>query len=215
MAACTQRHLSKPLLIGLLDIPRFPDSAWSLLPAVTSYTDALLLRHKLATPNQLWHVARRVRELVPDVPLWINGPLEVALATQADGWHLPAGQMAASLMRPHWDGLLSAAAHTAQEAHWHHGADVLVWGHAFRTRSKPGVPPRNGSDAVIVSTTKPVLAIGGINPTTVPQLSGQGLSGVVAADGIWMATNPIEAACQIRWSIDVPVWSHGVQGKEK
>ncbi len=210
MAIYTQSHLSKPLLIGLVDVPRFPDSAWDLLPAIMPFVDALLLRHKLATPAELWRLARRVRQIIPDLPLWINGPLEVALAIEAEGWHLSGQQIAAPVLRSYWTGHLSAAVHTLQEARWHHGADVLVWGHAFRTRSKPDVRPRDGLDTIITATAEPVAAIGGITPTTVTQLTGKGLSGVVVADGLWMAADPIDAARCIRSAIDVPTWSHRI-----
>ncbi len=203
-----------PFLIGLLDVPRFPHAAWALMPAVLSFADALLLRHKLATPNELFQVARRVRHMVPDTPLWINGPLEVALAIDAEGWHLPAGQMPASAVRAHWSRMLSAAAHTLEEARWHQGADILIWGHAFVTRSKPNTPPRHGLDTIIDGSVKPVAAIGGITPTTAPQLSGRGLQGVVVADGLWMAADPVNAAYRIRHAIDSPGWPDDVRRKE-
>lgn len=196
----------KPILIGLLDVPRLPDSAWHVLPFMEAYTDALLLRYKPASPDQLWQVAERVRRIVPHMPLWINGPLEVAMAVHAEGWHLPAGQMAAEKARPHWPGLLTGSVHNLDEVKHHHGADLLIWGHAFHSRSKLGFLPRRGLDGIIAATTIPVLAIGGITATNISRLSHSHLRGVVVADGLWMATDPIAAAQALCRAMGQPPW---------
>lgn len=208
-----ERASRNRLFVVLLDGPRFPEEGWAHLPDVVPWSDALLIRHKGATPQELWDFARRVQAVVPHASLWIDGPLEVALAVEATGWHLPAQHLPASTMRQGWKGLLSAAAHTADEARRHQAADVLVWGHAFWTRSKPGAPPRTTLGDVIHQVQQPVIAIGGITPETVSHLSGVGLGGVVAADGVWLAASPEEAARRIRGTIDRPEWA-GAQQKE-
>lgn len=178
-----------------------------MLAGIAPFVDALLIRHKTVPPHLLWAEAKKVQQAVPGIPLWINGPLEVALSIGAAGWHLPADQIPAGILRTHWSGILSASAHTAEEVRWHHGADVFLWGHAFETRSKPGLLPRQGLEDVVARAGRRVLALGGITPQSVTQLGGLGLGGVVVADGVWMEPDPIGAAARIRQVLGTPSWS--------
>ncbi len=176
------------------------------MASVMPLADAILIRNPREHPRALWELGLAVRRVVPNTPLWVNGPLEVALTLEAEGWHLPSKQVPASLLKHHWPGILSASAHTPEEVSWHHQANILVWGHAFPTRSKPDAPPRNNLAAVRLKAGAPILAIGGITAHTAPLLSGQGLSGVVVADGVWEAREPVEAAQRIRAALDAPEW---------
>ncbi len=197
-----------PLFLVLLDGPRFHESNWDAVASVMSFADALVVRYPGTHSRGLWELALEVRHVASEAALWVDGPLEVALALGAEGWHLPSTQIPASLVRRHWTGRLSAAAHTPEEASWHHGADLLVWGHAFRTRSKPNVCPRQNLASVLLRSETPIVAIGGITRDTAPLLSGQGLRGVVVADGVWSTPDPVQAARQIRAAIDAPGWLH-------
>ncbi len=197
---------TRPRIVALLDGPRFPEDAWAHLSPVSYEVDAVLVRDKTNGPQGLQHLGRRVRQLAPHVPLWINGPLEVALSVEAEGWHLPANQLPASDMRRWWMGTLSASAHTAEETNWHQGADLFIWGHAFLSRSKAEVPPRQTLGEVSRVARRPVLAIGGITPSTLPRLSGRRLSGIVVGDGIWLAADPVQAVRNMRAIMDAAHW---------
>jgi thiamine-phosphate diphosphorylase len=198
-----------PALVVLLDRPRWAEASWSALSAVAREADALLLRDKESPPREFLAWVLRIKERVPDAALWVDGSLSVAMASEAAGLHLPAAHLAASTMRPFWPRWLSASAHDASEALWHHEADCLIWGHAFMTRSKPGLFPRQTLSEVVQAATRPVLAIGGINPENCCQLSGRGLSGVVASDGVWLSPDPAAAARRIREAVLAPSWRTG------
>ncbi|MCY0899060.1 MAG: thiamine phosphate synthase [Firmicutes bacterium] len=198
-----------PALVVLVDRPRWAEACWSALPAVAREADALILRDKESPPRKLLAWVLRIKERVPDAALWVDGSLSVALASEAAGLHLPAAHVAASTMRSFWPGWISAAAHDAGEALWHREADCLIWGHAFMTRSKPGLFPRQTLSEVVQATTRPVLAIGGINAENCCQLSGLGLSGVVVGDGVWLSPDPAAAARSIREAVLAPSWRAG------
>lgn len=197
-----------PKLVLVLDRPRFPESMWSFLPELGDVADAVLVRDQEGSPRDLIRLAERVRTLAPQLPLWIHGRLEVALALDAEGLHLPANHLPADRMRAWWPGRLSASAHDGGEAWVHRGADVLIWGHTFVTRSKPGLTPRRTTalNEVQRVASCPILAIGGINSGNVARLAGWGLTGVAVADGIWCTANPAEAARHIRATIRNVGW---------
>ncbi|NMP24282.1 thiamine phosphate synthase [Sulfobacillus harzensis] len=201
-----------PELVLLIDLPRFPKSAWEWLPPLQSIADAMLIRAKGEPQQTLIAAVERVRTLAPRSPIWVNGPLEVARDMGADGLHLPADADGAEYVRRDWPGYLTASAHSTDEARRHRGADCLVWGHAFATRSKPGLLPRTTLKDVLDAAPQPVLAIGGINTATVEQLQGSGLAGVVVADGVWLQGNPLQAAEDIKNIVATARWKGGRKG---
>ncbi len=68
--------------------------------------DFIQLREKDLPTRRLEHLARKVVQAVRDnsttTSLLINGRSDVALACEADGVHLPAGELAASEVRTLW-----------------------------------------------------------------------------------------------------------------
>ncbi len=184
------------MLWVLVDKPRFPDRAWMFLGDVARHVDGVLVRDQAGSPRDLLALGEHVRSLIGRIPLWVDGDLAVALALDAEGLHLPARHLPARQLRRYWPKLLSAAVHNLTEFADHRDADVLVWGHVFETRSKPGVAPRprDGLAGILAAATGPVLAIGGITGETIGRLNGLCFDGVVVSDGIWSGANPVEAA---------------------
>lgn len=202
------------MLVALIDLPRFPESGWTVLPEVVPSVDAVLLRGKSLSPIALYEVGTRLRQTAPPVALWVSDRLDVALALGSAGLHLPADGLGPTRIRPFWSGTLSAAVHDGQEASKQLGADLWIWGHAFPTRSKPGAPARSrlALQEVLALATCPVLAIGGIGVDNVSQLAGLGLRGVVVQDGIWLAPNPAAAALKLKQAVSDPRWQGGGEG---
>lgn len=183
------------MILTLVDVPRFPESGWPFLGAVAERVDGVLVRDKSSAPRQLYDLGRRIQTAIGNRPLWIAENLAVALALNAQGFHVSSQHIPAHVMRQWWPRLLSASVHDEHERSYHQGADFFIWGHTFSTSSKPGASPRPRDElASIVRGPTPVLAIGGINSRTVVDLAGWGFSGVVVSDGIWVTDNPGIAA---------------------
>ncbi|MBX5466054.1 MAG: thiamine phosphate synthase [Firmicutes bacterium] len=199
------------MLVALIDLSRFPDSGWEALPEVAAAVDAILLRGKSWGASALLRAGERVRRQAPKTPLWVAERLEVALALEAEGWHIPADGLDVGRLRRFWSRRLSAAVHTPEEAQGKAGADYWIWGHAFPTTSKPGLAPRSLSTLshVLTRATCPVLAIGGIAPDNVGRLAGWGLSGVVVQDGIWAQPHPPDAARALARAVQRADWRQG------
>ena len=118
--------------------------------------------------------------------LLINDRLDVALATEVGGVHLPADGLDAEKVRciaPRGFEIAVSvhdvdAARRAARA----GADFIVYGPVFPTRSKPGHPGVGGERLreVVSAVAIPVYALGGITSDNVGLAARAGASGVAA-----------------------------------
>ena len=114
----------------------------------------------------------------------VNDRLDVALAAKAHGVQLRSGSFPAARVRrvvPR-GFLIGQSVHAPAEAAAAWAADFLLFGTVFATASKPGLSPaglQQLSDTVR-ATPVPVLAVGGVTATNVPQLLEAGAAGFAA-----------------------------------
>lgn len=123
------------------------DVVQAALAAVPDGAFLVQLRAKDLSPGAMLHLARRLRAITAahDARLLINDRLDVALASGADGVHLPENGLdiasVRAITRPsfligvsrHGPGGAAAAARA--------GADLVVCGPIWPTPSKPGTEP--------------------------------------------------------------------------
>ena len=131
-------------------------------------------------------VARLVQRSRGFAAVLVNDRVDVALAAGADGVHLPAGSPPATVVREtRADWLIGRSIHSVDEARLIQGADYLMFGTVFESRSKPAGSPVAGiealADAAVVASV-PVLAIGGITPSRVAACRDAGAAGVAAIE---------------------------------
>jgi thiamine-phosphate pyrophosphorylase len=117
----------------------------------------------------------------------VNDRVDVALAAGAHGVHLRADSAAASRVRriapPGF--LIGRSVHSVTDtlrADADGGADYLMFGTVFPTTSKPGQAAA-GTTAlaeVVVATSLPVLAVGGVTVATAPDVARAGAAGIAA-----------------------------------
>lgn len=117
----------------------------------------------------------------------VNDRLDVALAARAHGVHLRSDSIHPRRVRALAPRgfLVGRSVHDAgdivalTEAG---GVDYFVFGTVFRSASKPGRSPAgiDGLARAAAATPVPVLAIGGITPTTLPGVRAAGAAGFAA-----------------------------------
>ena len=171
---------------------------------------AVQLREKDLSARDLHALGARLQEtLAPyNVPLLINDRLDVALALDTAGVHLaghslPTAQ-ARRILGPH--KLLGVSTHSLAEAQHAtaEGADFVVFGPVFTTPSKLAYGPPQGLQqlaAVVRQVPIPVLAIGGIDQTNLPQVIEAGAYGVAMIRAVLAAADPCQAARQLRLAL--------------
>ena len=117
----------------------------------------------------------------------VNDRVDVALAAGAHGVHLRADSVAASRVRrivpPGF--LIGRSVHSVTEAvraAVDGGADYLMFGTVFSTTSKPDHAAAGATALaeVVVATSLPVLAVGGVTVATAPDAARAGAAGIAA-----------------------------------
>jgi thiamine-phosphate pyrophosphorylase len=161
------------------------------------------LREKDLPPRDLYPLALEMRQLTQTygARLLINDRVDVALAVNADGVHLTATSLSASIAR-HILGperLIGVSTHTLAEAQTaaKEGADFLVFGPVFFTPSKApyGQPVGLAAlRAVRGAVRLPILAIGGIKQGNLAQVLAAGADGIAVISAIISADDPTAAS---------------------
>lgn len=171
--------------------------------ALQGGADTVQLRDKDLPTNQLYATALRLREATRrhDAKLLINDRIDIAIAVDADGVHLPAASFAIADARTLLGDqrLIAVSTHSLEEARAadRAGADFVVFGPIFETPSKRSYGPPQGLaklEEVVRSVKVPVVAIGGIDQTNAAEVYATGARGVAAIRAILSAPDPADVA---------------------
>ena len=150
------------------------------------------LREKAITSKAFYERALRIKAICHhyNVPLLINDRVDIALAVEADGVHIGQSDLPCSMIRQILgkDKIIGVSARTAQQAIQAQadGADYLGVGAMFATSTK-----QDAQTVTIASLTQirqavtlPIVAIGGINHTTLPALQQALQAADTSIDGV-------------------------------
>ena len=181
--------------------------------AVRGGADAVQLREKNLASQDLLPLARRLRQAsLGRALMLVNGSLDVALAADADGVHLPESAPPVQRLRKAVpagrQGFLVGRSVHSLEAGRHaeeEGADYLVAGPVYETRSHPGRQPAGPSliEAISRSVRVPVLAIGGVSAGRVEEVVRAGASGIAVISAVLAQPDRRAAAGDLRRALDI------------
>lgn len=178
-----------------------------IVAAARGGAGAIQLREKDLSARDLYSLGARLQTALSPygVPLLINDRLDVALALDAAGVHLAGHSLPTAVARrvlgP--DKLLGVSTHSVAEARGaaDEGADFVVFGPVFTTPSKLAYGPPQGLQhlaTVVRQVHCPVIAIGGIDATNLPQVLQAGAYGVAMIRAVLAAPDPRQATQQLR-----------------
>jgi thiamine-phosphate pyrophosphorylase len=194
-------RLATPALCLVTDRRLVPEPVAAVKAAVAGGVNLVQVREKDLSAGELLALVRRLRvEVGGRAKLVVNDRVDVALAAGADGVHLPeAGLPVAEARRLLGPGpLLGASVHSvrAAVAAERAGADYLIAGPIYPTRSHPGAPAAGPElvRQVRASTRLPVLAIGGITAANAAEARMAGADGLAVISAILAAVDPERAA---------------------
>jgi thiamine-phosphate pyrophosphorylase len=152
--------------------------------------DLVQVRERGLEDASLLALVERLREAVAGTGarVLVNDRLDVALAGQADGVHLPGRAVACSRARAIVPEafLIGRSVHSVEEAiaaTSDGGCDYLLFGSVFESASKPAGHPVAGLEAlarVCAAVALPVLAVGGITVSRAADVARAGAAGVAA-----------------------------------
>jgi thiamine-phosphate pyrophosphorylase len=165
---------------------------------------ALQLREKDLPARELYQLALRLREICTraGAPLIVNDRVDVAIAADADGVHLPFDSIGVSMARklvgP--DRLIGVSSHSPPDVAGaaREGADFAVFGPIFDPLSKPAAGPAwgaSGLKAACGAGAIPVFALGGITPDRARELftssdTAARPAGVASIGAVFAADSP-------------------------
>lgn len=139
------------------------------------------------------------------VPLIINDRVDVALAVDADGVHLGQSDMPASLARrligPNKLLGLSIESHQQLADVVDLPIDYIGLSAIFATPTKTDTLNHWGISGLrdaLQTTSLPIVAIGGINPTNIEEVAATGVHGIALVSAICQAEDPRLASEEIK-----------------
>ncbi len=153
--------------------------------AAAAGADAVILREKDLPAEELYELGMQISEICKGTKtkLIINSSVETAIACNAGGVHLGTGSLPLKVVRTMVpDKVVGVSVHSTADALQAQagGADYVLAGHIFPTRSKSGLAGR-GLDfvrSIRASVNLPVIAIGGINPENAAMVIRAGAAGI-------------------------------------
>jgi thiamine-phosphate pyrophosphorylase len=175
----------------------------SVEQAILGGVTVVQLRENDISSREFYETALRVKAITKryDVPLIINNRADIAVAIDADGVHVGQKDLPYSEVRrivgP--DMLVGVSAHNVGEAlaAAEAGVDYLGAGAVFPTDTKAITSPISTDELMRIRTAVniPIVAIGGINKSTLPHLKGTGIDGIAVISAI-VAQKDLQAAAR-------------------
>lgn len=167
------------------------------------------LREKEGDTGLLYERAMTLKRVTDTygIPLIIDDRIDIMLATDAAGIHVGQSDIPAKVARKliGSDKILGVSAANLEEALQAEadGADYLGVGAMYPTATKPD------ADFTTLETLKeirrqvhiPVVAIGGINETTLPDFQNSGIDGFAIVSAIMASKKPKQEAKKLKESI--------------
>lgn len=178
--------------------------------AVSGGATFVQLRDKRASTEEL---VASAKALVPlcrkaGVPFVVNDDVEAAIAADADGVHVGQDDMACASARAALgpDRIVGVSVQTLEEALEAEaaGADYLGVGAMFGTPTKPEAVDVGFDELrrICAAVGIPVVAIGGLNESTVPSLAGCGVDGAAVVSAIFAASDIEASTKRLRILVD-------------
>lgn len=173
--------------------------------AVAGGVDLVQLREKDLPGGRLLELAAAMQEKIDGrALLLVNERVDVAAALPAAGVQLgeDALPLAAARRQLGPDALIGRSVHSraGAKAAVAAGADFLVAGTMYASRSHPGEPPAGPEliCQIAAIANAPLIGIGGITAANVGAVMQAGAAGVAVITGILAAPDPERAAAQLK-----------------
>lgn len=152
-------------------------------PLIAPKADAIQLRAKGLPASELLQRAKQIRANFKGL-LLVNDRIDVCLASNADGIHLPSHRIAPHRIKQRFGEnlIIGVSCHDLDEVRRaeQEGADYIYLSPIFVSPSKPGYGPPLGLSVLataVLSVRIPILALGGITPANEAQCMAAGAAG--------------------------------------
>ena len=183
------------------------DLAWIVEEAVAGGVTIVQLREKDIDTREFVALGLRLKEILTPlgVPLIINDRVDVALAVDADGVHIGQSDMpydiARRLLGP--EKIIGLSVETQAQVLEANKLDVnyIAVSPVYSTATKTDTALPFGLEGLrqaVAASGHPVVAIGGMNAATAPDVFAAGVDGIAVVSAICSAPDPRAAAAALR-----------------
>lgn len=175
------------------------DTFSTIVAAIHKDVDAIHIREKTWTATELMKTVQRLVDLgVPLHKIIINDRVDVAYVMGTKGVQLAHHSIDVARVKENFPSLqIGCSVHSVTEALQAevNGADYILYGHVFPTRSKPGLPPKGLQrlSQLVQHVHVPVIAIGGMTPKRTADVLATGAHGIAVLSGVLLADHPQKA----------------------
>lgn len=169
-----------------------------ILLEIHPFVTVIHLREKQKSARELYHAVNLLTKMkVPLSKIMINDRADVALVTGVAGVQLAYHSLEVSIVKQKFPDLkLGCSIHSYEEGQQAvlNGADYVLYGHVFPSKSKPDLTPRGLEELKkLTRQATPVIAIGGITAANTQQVINAGAKGIAVMSGILEARDPLMA----------------------
>ncbi|HLR80143.1 MAG TPA: thiazole tautomerase TenI [Bacillota bacterium] len=175
------------------------DTFSTIVARIHEMVDAIHIREKTWTAIEMIEaVDALVRQGVPLQKIIINDRVDVAYVMGTGGVQLAHHSIDVLCVKRHFPSLqVGCSVHSVAEAVEAEaaGANYVLYGHIFPTRSKPGLPPKGLQQLsqLVQHVRVPVMAIGGMTPERTSDVLEAGAHGIAVLSGVLLADHPQKA----------------------
>jgi len=175
-----------------------------IISLIHPYIDFIHLRERNWTAQTYIDCIDQLLDIgVPLEKILINDRVDIAVITGVYGVQLPTHSLPVKDVKKYFPSLqIGCSVHSVEKAIEQEkaGANMLLYGHIFSSRSKAGLPPRGISQLknIVKQVTIPVIAIGGITPRNVQDVCESGANGIAVLSGVLLAQHPLHAVLEYR-----------------
>ena len=177
----------------------------SVEQAIKGGVTVVQLREKDCSSKDFYELALRVKKITDEhnIPLIINDRVDIALAVDAAGVHIGQSDLPASVVRKiiGEDKIVGVSAAKLAEAKQAEadGADYLGVGAMYATNTKTDARPVTLEELKEIKNSVhiPIVAIGGINMNTIPEIKTCGIDGTAVISAIVAQEDVTQAARDI------------------
>ncbi|WP_132996136.1 thiamine phosphate synthase [Sporanaerobacter acetigenes] len=175
--------------------------------ALAGGVDRVILREKDLECKELFLLSKYVKVITDryDVPLIINGNIDVAEKTGAYGFHCEFQDFIENKYK--YDGVLGVSIHSIEEGVKCEqlGADYILAGHIFETECKKGLPPRGIEflKELKENVSIPIVAIEGIDAKNEKKVIKMGMEDIAVMSYIMKSKDPYYSAKVLKSTIEM------------
>ncbi|MFS0577468.1 thiamine phosphate synthase [Sporosarcina sp. 179-K 3D1 HS] len=179
-----------------------------VLLAIQHSVDAVILREKSKSAQELVQLIEHMDNSGFDRrKLIVHGRMDIALVCGIERVQIPGHGIPSPLLKSRFPQIsFGKSVHSTKEAivASQEGVDWVLYGHLYDTRSKEGLPARGTAELkeIVTALSIPVYAIGGIQPSHLPELARSGVAGVAIMSSIFDSDHPLQAVREYRRELE-------------